>query len=330
MIILKPGLLDRTNSVKHAGHRSKFTTCLDMKRIAIAAKLTNGDTLIGQCEISHPGKAVGETATPERLQSLGDRTPTLYPQFDINDIIPRIQSPLSSSIPQSMFRTSKSSPNLTHIFVKTNLFFTKAHSTPLNASIRRIHYVNTQHQEIVLPLSTSIQNILLDRTAIFYGIGSLYTSLIPCLIVTHIAHAIKKINKKILILNGTLDRETSEFSALDFLYAICDALNYSWKVTNQTRGSVNSVSDRGMFGGGFTSEFPIGEIEGCGGRRYNVQPHSPDIYITHLVYMKEGDVVVDVDRIRSMGIKCVCVDNSVHGIYDVDLLEAALKNVLNS
>lgn len=83
---------------------------------------------------------------------------------------------------------------------------------------------------------------LSNARAVIYGLGSLYTSLIPSLIVAgigdHIAVQNTRIDGgeeedevvkcvKVLVLNGCNDRETTGYSAMDFVLAVTDALNYS-------------------------------------------------------------------------------------------------------
>ena len=62
--------------------------------------------------------------------------------------------------------------------------------------------------------------------AIIYGMGSLYTSIVPNLILRDVGEAIAQRNcPKILMFNGSIDRETSGMTATDYILAIVDALN---------------------------------------------------------------------------------------------------------
>ena len=75
-------------------------------------------------------------------------------------------------------------------------------------------------------------DVLDSADAVIYSIGSLYTSIIPSLILQGVGAAIAKPDGprfKILILNGTLDRETGGFTASDFLDAIVRACLESQK-----------------------------------------------------------------------------------------------------
>jgi 2-phospho-L-lactate transferase/gluconeogenesis factor (CofD/UPF0052 family) len=54
--------------------------------------------------------------------------------------------------------------------------------------------------------------------------GSLYTSIVPCLLLEGVGEAITSCEcPKILVLNGYLDRETPHYTARDFVEAIRDA-----------------------------------------------------------------------------------------------------------
>jgi hypothetical protein len=61
---------------------------------------------------------------------------------------------------------------------------------------------------------------------VIYGQGSLYTSIVPCLILPGVGEAVSQVSgRKILILNGSYDRETHDMTATDFVHAITNALN---------------------------------------------------------------------------------------------------------
>lgn len=72
-----------------------------------------------------------------------------------------------------------------------------------------------------------------SASTIIYSIGSLYTSIIPNLILKDVGAAIANpaIKHKILILNSTIDRETGPssdpYTALDFIASIARACTYS-------------------------------------------------------------------------------------------------------
>ena len=82
-----------------------------------------------------------------------------------------------------------------------------------------------------------------DSDAIVYSIGSLYTSLAPNLILDHVGPAIAtgSARFKILILNGSLDRETGGYGAIDFVRAIVGACEAS-----SIRASSSSLADSSL------------------------------------------------------------------------------------
>lgn len=64
--------------------------------------------------------------------------------------------------------------------------------------------------------------------SLVYSCGSLYTSVIPCLALRGVGTAIRtspSLKQKVLLLNGTHDRETPGYDAKDFVEAIRSALS---------------------------------------------------------------------------------------------------------
>ena len=113
--------------------------------------------------------------------------------------------------------------------------------------------------------------------AIIYSIGSLYTSIIPPLILQGVGTAIGRPSGprfKILILNGSLDRETGGFSASNFIEAIARACQESCGLTFEGQAEV--------------------------GREVWTQ------YVTHLIHLEgEGAPAVDKEELGKAGVECV-------------------------
>ncbi|KXJ89059.1 hypothetical protein Micbo1qcDRAFT_14043 [Microdochium bolleyi] len=84
---------------------------------------------------------------------------------------------------------------------------------PLPARIDRIWYINPYGHEIWPPANPKVvRTILDDASAVIYSIGSLYTSIVPSLVLRGVGSALansRSVKHKILILNSSLDRETS-------------------------------------------------------------------------------------------------------------------------
>lgn len=99
----------------------------------------------------------------------------------------------------------------------------------LPARISRLWYINPYGQEIRLPANPRVVDALASCSSIIFSIGSLFTSLVPSLVLKHVGNAVANpaIRSKILILNGTNDRETGPstdpYDALDFVGAIANA-----------------------------------------------------------------------------------------------------------
>ncbi|KAI8606125.1 hypothetical protein EDD21DRAFT_288082, partial [Dissophora ornata] len=228
--------------------------------IAIAALLKNGNTILGQCAISHPS-----------LASSGD-------SFNIGHVQPSANS--------------------------NNIHFDKSPAKPssLQSRIARLYYINEYGQEIFPPPNPKLLCSLSEMETLVYSIGSLYTSIIPCLILKDVGRGIaesRSLKNKIFMLNGTNDRETPEYTALDFIRALTSALNYSLKLSVQ----------------------------------FWPTEHKPSRYITHLIYLDNSEVQVDSWGIEKLGIECVpCVGrrdpSSGRPIYDEDNLNKILESIL--
>lgn len=171
----------------------------------ISVTLTNGDIITGQNNISHPSAPTALSAGPPSPSRLRNETEE---QDKVED----------ANLPGSL-------PSLRKPAIK----FSKSDEEDLAARIERLWYINPYGQEIRLPANARVLDALNNASCIVYSIGSLFTSIIPSLILRGIGSAIANplIRSKILILNGTNDRETGPsfhaFAALDFVAAIANA-----------------------------------------------------------------------------------------------------------
>ncbi|KJX95788.1 hypothetical protein TI39_contig1050g00003 [Zymoseptoria brevis] len=167
----------------------------------IAAGLADGTVITGQNNISHPS----ETAASSHLQVL---TNEVEEQDKIED----------ANMPGTL-------PTLR----KPAITFSKDEEEDLTSRIERLWYINPYGQEIKIPANPRVLEVLRNSSCVIYSIGSLFTSIIPSLVLKGVGAAIASpfIRSKILILNGTLDRETgpasNSFTAFDFVAAIANA-----------------------------------------------------------------------------------------------------------
>jgi 2-phospho-L-lactate transferase/gluconeogenesis factor (CofD/UPF0052 family) len=242
----------------------------------ISASLADGTVIVGQNSISHPSEATAlqprpGCRRPSLLLADGDGSGT----SDLEDTATEHEPPdASDAVSYEDDHLPGSLPTLRN----KNLHFSKSPSAneDLPARITRIWYINPYGQEIRPPANPRVLDSLRDAQAVIYSIGSLYTSLIPSLILRGVGQAIatSPARHKILILNGSLDRETGPpsqpFTAVDFVEAI-------------TRAGEES---RGRHA---TAHLPC-------------PPYNS--YITHLLHLEgPGTPQVDRERLAEMGIE---------------------------
>jgi len=241
----------------------------------ISAGLANGTTITGQNSISHPSESTAldnSTTVPSHSSETSD-----------HDAIE------DANLPGSL-------PTLRKQYIN----FSKADEDDLPARIERLWYINPYGQEIRLAANPRVLDALNDAHAIIYSIGSLYTSLIPSLILKGVGAAIANpsIRHKTLILNSTNDRETgpstSPFSALDFIAAIAKAC----------------AESRGL----------VGDVE-----KFDYR-----CYVTHLIYVAgPGTPIVETEELQKLGIEAIRVyGRKVEGEGFVRYDEKALVQAL--
>ncbi|RAL14632.1 gluconeogenesis factor YvcK family protein [Aspergillus homomorphus CBS 101889] len=182
----------------------------------ISASLADRTVIVGQNSISHPSEA--SALRP------GSRRPSLL-LADGGECLEDAEADDSGALSYEDDHPPGSLPTLRN----KNISFSKSDNEDLPSRITRIWYINPYGQEIRPPANPRVIEALRDAQAIVYSIGSLYTSLIPSLILRGVGHAIATgpARHKILILNGSLDRETgppsAPFTAVDFVEAITRA-----------------------------------------------------------------------------------------------------------
>jgi hypothetical protein len=177
----------------------------------------------------------------------------------------------------------------------------------LQSRISRVWYINPYGQEIQPPANPRVIEAIRSSQAIIYSIGSLFTSLIPSIILRGVGQAIytSPARHKILILNGSLDRETGPstrpFTALDFVEAIVRAGEES-----RGRGHGRALSRLN----GSVAVPP--HLAGSVGDGQNHLPQPPTVrlpytsYVTHLLHLEgPGTPYVDRERLSEIGIECV-------------------------
>ena len=245
----------------------------------IAAGLADGTVITGQNNISHPSNPTA--AVPVSSTSPTSRKRSIRTETEEQDRIEDANLP--GTLP---------------ILRKPAIEFSKQDEEDLPARIERLWYINPYGQEIIIPANPRVIDALNGASCIVYSIGSLFTSIIPSLVLRGVGEAISTplIRTKILILNGTIDRETgpsdNPFTALDFIAAIANACSES----------------RGL-----------------------PQPEPDEYirYVTHVIYL-DGPTSPKMEKhkLNSIGIETMRLYGPGGGRYDLKALEQALEAII--
>lgn len=248
----------------------------------IAAGLADGTVITGQNAISHPSEPTravpGEPPTsPGRLVQREAEEQDKTEDANGPGTLPSLRKPA--------------------------LEFSKHEEEDLPARIERLWYINPYGQQISIPANPRVLDALGNASCIVYSIGSLFTSIIPSLITRGVGEAISSlaIRSKVLILNGTTDRETgpssNPYTALDFVAAIAHACCESRNIER-------------------------------------VQPESYWQYVTHVVYLDNAtSPKVEKDKFNNIGIETTRLygrkdENGKGGRYDAKALTQALGAII--
>ena len=181
-----------------------------------------------------------------------------------------------------------------HIFVK------KETLAQLPSRIDRVFYEDANGQAWCPDANPSVLNALQTSKTVVLAMGSLYTSIIPCLIAGNVGRAFidGTLKTRILIINTYPDRETHGMSAVDFVHAITDALNQSSADASKP-GSRN---------------------------------HPPSTYLTHVIYSTRSEIPVNVKALRQLGLTPVAVEQtSLQACrYEPNELFKALSSIIHA
>ncbi|KAH7884009.1 UPF0052-domain-containing protein [Phlebopus sp. FC_14] len=166
---------------------------------------------------------------------------------------------------------------------RSNVMYSQANKgrgyEALKSRICKLYYINAYGHEVHPTPNPEFIRSLSTLEALVYSCGSLWTSIIPCLALRGVAPAIARsasLRAKILLLNGKNDRETDGYAAMDYVRAIASVLNLHYQTPPYGLGNANT-------------NFPI------------------SAFITHLVYLEDTTVEVNVKALTSFGVKCMMV-----------------------
>ncbi len=293
----------------------------------IAAGLANGETIVGQNNISHPTIVVAlDARTSEQSQAIGVKASSSIDRFELE-----VED---ANIPGTL-------PTLR----QRNIKFSKEEDEDLPARIERIWYINPYGQEMLPPANPRAVSAIKDAQAAIFSIGSLYTSIIPSIVLRGVGEAFRTTSArhKILILNGSLDRETGPsslpFNAFDFVDAIVRAGEQSrgvpWRPALRTSRSVDKFPPPSPP----SERLPRAQLLDAG-RATRMDIHAsgrPALYrqyVTHVIHLSgEGTPEVDREHLISLGIECIKLYGRRHlngkgMLYDRNALIGAIEAIL--
>ncbi|KAJ5695900.1 hypothetical protein N7536_006312 [Penicillium majusculum] len=251
----------------------------------ISASLADGTVIVGQNSISHPSEATAlehnsRSRRPSLLLADGDDVD--YTDSEMSDPTTYEEDHLPGSL--ATLRNK-------------NIKFSKTENEDLSSRITRIWYINPYGQEIRPPANPRVLEAINDSQAIIYSIGSLYTSIIPAIVLRGVGKSIvsSPARHKILILNGSLDRETgppsAPFAASDFVEAIVSAGEES-----RGRGPIFHAQHQSQ------SQNPATTSVQENVQNYRALPYTN--YVTHILHLDgPGTPHVDRERLAHMGIE---------------------------
>lgn len=263
----------------------------------IGAKLSNDLVITGQSQISHPSST--KEVYPPPINKTRPPTPTQELDIGLN-------------LEQANFKSEESEisseeeggnlPLYTHPELKkSQLHFSKTVDIePLLSPIERIFYISPYGEEICPTAQSRVISSIANANLVIYSIGSLMTSIVPIVILKGIGRAIASDftpqKKRILFLNGCEDRETFGMQAFDYVRIIVELAQYSL---------AKSYHD---FDGDWTK------------------------FVTHLFYMEQPNILVDIEALKKKGIECICIrrDGCLIDGYDLADLQEKLQEILRT
>ncbi|RMZ87172.1 hypothetical protein DV736_g5603, partial [Chaetothyriales sp. CBS 134916] len=284
----------------------------------IAAGLANGDIIVGQNDISHPSAA----------------TSINIPAADASAAVNGARSRYSLDGSEGYVEDSYM-PGTLATLRQRNIRFSKDEDEDLPARIERIWYINPFGQEMLPPANPRSISAVKHAQAIIFSIGSLYTSIIPSIVLRGVGEAVRqtKARHKILILNGSLDREvgpsSAPFTAFDFVEAIARAGEQSRGMPWPPRPE-SPISPATLQRSRTPTIFQDGGII--------QQDDEPQAvyreYVTHVIHLSgEGTPAVDQKRLAIVGIDCLKLYgrknvNNKGMSYDGQALIGAIQAIL--
>ena len=106
------------------------------------------------------------------------------------------------------------------VSLSTGISYDK-NSEDLSSPIEEVYYINPYGQRTTPTANPRVVEAIKDADAVIFAPGSLYTSLVPLLVLPPVAAALRGLNKpKVMLLNRCNDRETPNYTAQDYVTAL--------------------------------------------------------------------------------------------------------------
>lgn len=259
----------------------------------IGAVLANDVVITGQSQISHP---LVSDMYPPPISKTRPPSPTHeLAGMDLGTL--RVQM---DDTPESGVSSDEEVGNVPLYMhpelKKLQLHFNKSENIePLLSPIRRVFYVSPYGEEICPTAQSRVVTRFSSASTVVFSIGSLMTSLVPVILLKGVGRAIAHSSKKrVLLLNGCEDRETHGLRAVDYVRVIVELAQYS-------------ISKSG-------SE-PVGSWRS---------------FVTHVVYMEQPKIHVDLDAFEKLGILCIEVKRDQGDRFDMADLERVLLDITSA
>ncbi|KOS19003.1 Uncharacterized protein ESCO_000099 [Escovopsis weberi] len=271
----------------------------------IAAGLEDGSVIVGQNDISHPSIPSAAVPVPGSATSTSTSTST-----GISTPVNGGERPPASITAAATAAAADDDdpvedanlPGSHPALRRPALRFSKDQEDPLPSRIARIWYINPYGHEIRLPANPRVLAALHAAHTVVFSIGSLFTSIVPSLVLKGVGAAVASplVQHKILILNASTDRETScappspSSSSSAAAAAAAAAAAFSTSTSSPPRQPFSAL------------DFVAAVANACAQSSGLPDPPREEDYahyVTHLVYLEgPGAPVVDRQRFARLGI----------------------------
>ncbi|CCC71251.1 hypothetical protein NCAS_0G03640 [Naumovozyma castellii] len=277
----------------------------------ISALLDNGDIITGQSQISHPSKSLATTLdTPTHTRNLSKTKDQFIHLLELDDDLmdsstASIEDTPSKSQSEQSLEVPEEVEYANPLYILPELKHSQLHydkvddNEMLPSTVKKILYINPYGEEIKPNANSRAIAKVKKADMIVYSIGSLMTSLLPIIILGNLAEVIMESQetRKVLLINNKYDRETFGLDGNHYVKVIVRSMVEAARCYKKSKGMmVNSMKHV-----------------------------SWNHFITDIVYLKEGEIKIDEDRMLAHGIHCHTIDSA---LMENDSLAEILNEII--